>query len=134
MKRATPILLPSDRSFGFTFAAISAFFGAWLFWKANPFAASAFGAAALFLLAALAYPKVLHPLNVAWMHLGHLLNRVVSPLVMGVIFFGLLTPIATIMRLRGRDELRRKFDPRGESYWIRRDPPGPDGSTFPQQF
>ncbi len=134
MKRASPILLPSDRSFGFTFAVVFALAGGWLAWKQSGYTVTAFVLAAVFLLAALAIPKVLHPLNVAWMHLGHLLNKIVSPIVMGVIFFGLVTPIAAVMRLRGRDVLRRRYDPASRSYWIERNPPGPDGSTFPQQF
>jgi predicted membrane metal-binding protein len=128
------ILLPSDRSFGLLFTVVSGLLGAWMLWKDNRFAGVAFGIAALFLLAALAYPRILRPLNVAWMHLGLLLNRVVSPIVMGVIYFGLVTPIATVMRLRGRDVLLRRFDPELGSYWIERDPPGPDGSSFPRQF
>lgn len=86
------------------------------------------------MLAALAFPQLLHPLNIAWMRLGMLLNRVVSPIVMGVIFFGLLSPIAVILRFRGRDVLQRNLDPARTSYWISRNPPGPDGSTFPRQF
>ena len=134
MKRATQIALPSDRSFGVTFTVVFALIGGWLVWKGSDYAVVSFGLAAAFLLAALALPKVLHPLNAAWMRFGYLLNLVVSPIVMGVIFFGLITPIAAVMRLSGRDVLRRKFDPRTESYWIRRDPPGPVGSSFPQQF
>jgi hypothetical protein len=134
MKRASTIALPSDRSFGFTFTVVFALIGGWLLWKGRDYALVSFGLAAAFLLAALAFPKALHPLNVAWMHLGHLLNKVVSPVVMGVIFFALITPIAAVMRLRGRDVLRRRYEPAGRSYWIERNPPGPDGSTFPQQF
>jgi hypothetical protein len=113
--------LPSDRSFGLTFAVILALAGLWLAWQASPYAPAAFGVAALFLLAAL-------------MRLAHLLNRIVSPLVMGLIYFGLLTPVAAVLRWRGRDVLRRTCDPAGESYWLKRDPPGPGGSGFPRQF
>jgi hypothetical protein len=134
MAHHSQIALPSDRSFGLLFTVVFGLIGAWMWWKASDYAAVAFALAALFLLAALAFPRVLRPLNSAWMRLGLLLNRVVSPIVMGVIFFGLLTPVAAIMRLRGRDVLQRRFDPARESYWIRRDPPGPDGSSFPRQF
>ncbi len=134
MKRATQISLPSDRKFGLTFTAAFTLAGGLLMWKGNDNAVVWFVLAAVFLLAALAFPKVLHPLNIVWMTLGHLLNKVVSPVVMGVIFFGLLTPIAAAMRMRGRDLLRRCYEPAARSYWIERNPPGPDGSTFPQQF
>jgi hypothetical protein len=134
MPHKNQIALPSDRSFGLLFTVVSGLVGAWMLWKDHRFAGVAFGIAALFLLAALTFPRILRPLNVAWMHLGLLLNRVVSPVVMGVIYFALVTPIATVMRLRGRDVLQRRFEPARNSYWIKRDPPGPDGSSFPQQY
>jgi saxitoxin biosynthesis operon SxtJ-like protein len=134
MSSKSPIALPSDRSFGLTFAVVFTLAGGWMFWKGSPYAFVAGGIAAVFLLAALGFPRVLHPLNKVWMLFGHLLNRVISPIVMGVIYFGMLTPLATVMRLRGRDVLRRRFDPACKSYWIKRDPPGPDGSSFPRQF
>ena len=134
MARQPQLPMPSDRSFGLTFAVVSALVGAWMLWKGNAYAPVAWVAAVLFLLASFAFPRLLHPLNIAWMRLGHLLNRVVSPIVMGVIFFALFTPVAAIMRLRGRDVLHRKFDAARESYWIDRNPPGPEGSTFPRQY
>ena len=134
MSRESQIALPSDRSFGLTFAVVFALIGAWMLWKSSAYPGIAFGVSVIFLLTALAFARVLHPLNIAWMRLGYLLNKVVSPIVMGVIFFGLFTPIAILMRARGRDLLHRKFDAARESYWIGRDPPGPDGSSFPRQF
>ena len=79
-------------------------------------------------------PKTLAPLNRLWMKLAALLNRVVSPVVMGVIFFGLFTPVAWFMRAIGRDTMRRRFDPELQSYWIERTPPGPDPQGLPDQF
>ena len=134
MARESQIPLPTDRSFGITFAVAFAVIGAWMLWKGSALRNVAVALSAFFLLAAFLFPKVLHPLNVAWMYFGHLLNRVVGPIVMGVIFFGLLTPIAAAMRLRGRNVLQRGFDPARGTYWIKRDPPGPDGSSFPRQF
>lgn len=126
--------IPSDRSFGITFAVVFALVTAWLAWRGNGAWQVTAGVAALFLACALVFPRILHPLNVAWMALGLLLNRIVSPVVMGVIYFALLTPVAMFQRLRGRDVLNRRFDPQRSSYWIPRDPPGPDGSSFPRQF
>jgi len=132
--QSNPAPLPSDRSFGFTFAGVFALVGASMLWRSREHFVVPLAVSALFLLASVAVPRVLHPLNVAWMRLAAQLNRVISPVVMGVIYFAVLTPIAVAMRLRGRDELRRKFDPGLSSYWIERSPPGPDGSTFPHQF
>jgi hypothetical protein len=134
MVRESRVQLPSDRSFGLTIAVALGLIGAWLSWRDGTPSVAVLSLCAAFLLAALAFPGILHPLNVAWMWLGHLLNRVVSPIVMGILFFGLLTPLAVLMRLRGRDVLQRRFDAARESYWIKRIPPGPDGTSFPRQY
>jgi len=134
MTTSINVPLPSDRSFCLTFAAVFALIGAWMLFKSNAHLEVPLGASAFFLLAAFAFPGAIHPLNVAWMRLASVMNRIVSPVVMGVIYFGLFTPIAVAMRLRGRDALHRRFDAKLDSYWIKRDPPGPAGSSFPQQF
>ena len=134
MTTSINVPLPSDRSFCLTFAAVFALIGAWMLFKSNAHLEVPLGASTFFLLAAFAFPGALHPLNVAWMRLASVMNRIVSPVVMGVIYFGLFTPIAVAMRLRGRDALHRRFDAKLDSYWIKRDPPGPAGSSFPQQF
>lgn len=131
----TELKLPSDRSFGQLFAVVSALLGAWLWWKATTYWWAAFVAAAIFLTLSFAAPAILHPLNIAWMRLGALLNRIVSPIVMGAIYFGLFTPMAVVMRLRGRDSLARSLDAKASSYWVERAPPGPDARrSFPRQF
>jgi hypothetical protein len=68
------------------------------------------------------------------MHFGLLLNKVVSPVVMGVIFFVIFAPVGIFFRLTGRDALRRSFERDLTTYWIDRKPPGPDGKTLPRQF
>lgn len=129
-----PIKLPSDRSFGITFAVVGGLVAAWLWWKSSAHYGVALTIAAGFLLLALLAPAVLHPLNVVWMRFGALLNRIVSPLVLGAIYFIVMTPVALLFKLTGRDVLNRKFDAAARSYWIERAPPGPDGKTFPRQF
>ena len=78
-------------------------------------------------------PKVLRPLNRVWYELGVLLGKVISPIVLGVMFFVLITPIAVITRIFGRDELKIKklFV---QSYWVDRLPPGPPSDSFKNQF
>lgn len=126
--------LPSDRSFGFTFAVVFCLLGAWLLWRGSGYAIGALSIGAVFAAAAAFAPKVLHPLNIVWMRFGYLLNRIVSPLVMGIVFFGVFAPVGLWFRLTGRDALRRKLEPHSASYWIPRNPPGPDGKTLPRQF
>ena len=127
--------LPSDRSFGLTFAAVFAVLAAWLAYRHGLHWMACLVTAAAFGLVAVTIPTVLHPLNVAWMWFGRLLNRIVSPVVLGLIYFIVFTPVALLFALRGRDPLNRKFDAARPSYWLDRTPPGPDATrSFPHQF
>ena len=126
--------LPSDRSIGILFAAVFAALGAVLGWRGAPDAPWMFVVAAVFGLLALLRPSLLAPLNRAWMRLAALLHRIVSPLVLGILYFAVLTPVAMVMRVTGRDALRRRFDPAADSYWIPRSPPGPTAESFRDQF
>ena len=126
--------IPTDRNFGFTFAAVSAVLGAWLTWKSHRLGVPALVLAGIFALTAVTFSRVLHPLNVVWMRFGELLNRIVSPVVLGIIFFGIFAPIGLLFRLMGRDVLQRSFDPKRSSYWQQRTPPGPERDNFPRQF
>jgi hypothetical protein len=124
----------SDRSFGFVFAAVFALAGvAPLLHLAAPrwWAVAVAGA---FALIALARPQILHPLNRIWLAVGRLLHRVVSPLVMGAIFFLCVTPIAWLMRWRGKDLLSLARRPDLPSYWIARGPCEPHSETMKRQF
>jgi hypothetical protein len=90
--------------------------------------------AALFLAIALLYPSLLHPLNRLWFAFGLLLGRVMTPVVMGLLFVLAVVPTALVMRLRGRDLLRLKIDRESKSYWIMREPPGPPRDSMGNQF
>lgn len=126
---------PSDRSFGFTFVAVFALLAAWQAWTGQAGMALFFtGLSAAILLVALWRPALLNRLNRAWMKLGALLHRVVSPIVLGAMYFLVITPFGIVMRLAGRDALQRRLDPTARSYWIKRDPPGPAPDSLPHQF
>lgn len=112
--------IPSNRKFGFFFAFIFAVVAAFLYYYANVNGSYVFiGAASIFLLVTLINSDALLPLNKLWMQFGLLLSMVVSPIVLGIIFFCLFTPLAVFMRLSGRDELRLKFSNK-TSHWISR--------------
>ncbi len=126
--------LPSNRSFGILFTVVFALVGAYLWRKHLAGHGWLLAASGLTLMVTLAVPDWLAPFNRTWMKLAELLNRIVSPLVLGLIFYGILTPIAWGMRLAGRDEMKRQFEPQSKTYWQDRDPPGPDPSGLPNQF
>ena len=124
----------SERRFGLLFLVVFGAIGAWQVWQGGPSGPYWLAAAAVFGALALAWPRALKPLNVAWFKLGLLLHKVVSPLVIGVMFFLTVVPTGLIMRLLGKDLLRLKFDPKADSYWIKRDPPGPEPDGLKNQF
>jgi len=126
----------SERSFGFVMAAalavvtflplLRAHSGEPRWW--------ALGLCALFLILALFWQAPLKPLNIAWTKLGLLLYHVVNPIVLGLLFFVTVTPLALLMRALGKDPLRLRREPQAVSYWIHRDPPGPPPQSMKNQF
>ncbi|HEY4723562.1 MAG TPA: SxtJ family membrane protein, partial [Anaerolineae bacterium] len=95
----------SDRSFGFVFAVVFAIIGCWPSLYLEPPRWWALVIALAFAAVAFVRPRILRPFNRAWLAFGRLLHRVMSPLILGAIFFLCVTPIALIMRLRGKDVL-----------------------------
>ena len=125
----------SDRSFGFVFAAVFCIIGCWPLVHGEPLRWWALVVAAAFAVLALVQPQLLHLLNRVWMAFGRLLHRIVSPLVMGMLFFVAVTPTGWIMRLRGHDLLSLKRRPELKSYWIRREAESqPAPETMKNQF
>ena len=76
----------------------------------------------IFLILGLLNSKILGPLNKIWFKFGILLGKIVSPLIMGIIFFLVVTPIGFIMRLLGKDVLNLKYN-KNKSYWIEKNGP-----------
>ena len=112
--------LPSDRKFGMFLVAISFAVSLFFFFRDEFwFYMTALLGACLYVTAR-SQPNLLHPFNRLWTHLGILLGLIVGPLLMGAIFFGVITPTAVAMRIAGRDELRLRPE-RGRSHWIKRD-------------
>lgn len=78
-------------------------------------------------------PRLLSPLLRRWIQLGEIMGKFFSPIVLGVIFFLLITPAALISRFFGRDELHLN-EVNMKSYWVKRTPPGPSRNSFKNQF
>ena len=72
----------------------------------------------IFLFLALLNSKILTPLNKLWFKFGILLGKIISPIIMGIIFFLVVTPIGLLMRLFGKDVLNLKLNKKENSYWI----------------
>lgn len=125
---------PSNQKFGWVFAALCTSIGIFMQWKSgHTFSLGWFALAILFGVSAAFAPRVLQPLNELWFRVGVFLGRFVSPVVLGLIFFLLITPIAVCMRLAGRDALRMKKR-KVSTYWLDREPSGPAPDSYKQQF
>jgi hypothetical protein len=142
LAKAHEVKMGSERGFGIVFAIVFALIGIWpalhLGWR-PAFDPSllrwwSVAIAACFLTAAFVYPSVLQPLNRLWFRFGMLLSKIMTPIVMGLLFVLTVVPTALVMRLRGHDLLRRKLDRQAKSYWIVREPPGPGPGTMKNQY
>lgn len=89
---------------------------------------------AVFAGIAFTVPSLLRPLNHVWFRFGLVLHRIVSSLILVMLFFVTVTPIAFIYRLLGKDPLRLRWEPDSSTYWIVREPPGPPRDTMTKQF
>lgn len=124
----------SDRKFGLLFFVVFLMVGLFPLLAHHEIRVWGLIVSGVFLVAALLVPRALHPLNVVWMRLGWVLGKIVSPIVLGALFFLAVLPMGLFMRLRGKDLLRLKMDPSAKSYWIERTPPGPAPDTMKNQF
>ncbi len=127
--------LPSERTFGLVFVGVFLLATGYCWYRqySNSWITVFLVLASIFLLCVLIAPKLLRPLNKAWYQLGLLLGRFVSPIVLGILFFIIITPVAIVIRLAGRDILRLRKQ-RVDSYWVERKPPGPEPESFKEQF
>ena len=113
--------LPTNRSFGITFGSFFLIILIFFLNKYENFNANvsiAILSLAFFILGIL-NSKLLHPLNFVWFKFGIFLGRLISPLILFLIFFFIVTPTGIIMRILKKDLLNLKFNDK-ESYWIKR--------------
>lgn len=128
------IALPSNRSFGLIFVVVFLVIALWPLAFSGTLRWWSLWVAAGFALVTLVTPSLLTRPNRLWMQFGAVLHRVVSPVVLGLMFFVAITPFALVMRWVGRDALGLKFDRNAKSYWIRREPPGPAPDSLDKQY
>ena len=120
IKDNSELKLPSNKKFGFFFSVIFLLISSYyLYLSEIIIALTLVFISILFFIVSLLKAGLLLPFNIVWMKFGILLGKLISPIVLGTIFFFMFTPVAVIMRLVGRDELRLRLNFQ-DSYWIKR--------------
>ena len=120
----------SNKSFGILFFIVFFLYGIWPILSSNEIRIWSLSMGIIFLILGLLNSKLLTPFHNIWLKFGTLLGRIVSPIVMFLVYFVFITPLAVIIRLFGKDLLRKKFN-KSPSYWIKR---GKNIGTMKKQF
>ena len=131
MLQKAKIKINSNRNFGIVFFVVFLIISLWPLINGDSLRGWSSFAAIIFLVLGLMNSKLLTPLNILWFKFGMLLGSIVAPIVMGIVFFVIITPIGFIMKIIGKDLLNNKYDNKNKSYWINRDK---NKSTMKQQF
>ena len=124
------VKLPSNKSFGIVFAAFFSIISFWPMLNGSEIRIWSLIIAVIFFILGLINSKILTPLNRLWFKFGLMLGKIVSPIVLGIVFFLVVTPTGIIMRLIGKDLLNLKRK-NYESYWIEKDN---ENNTMKNQF
>ena len=109
-----------NRSFGLLFFIVFLAFALWPLTKKGEINLYLISFALIFLILGLLNSKILTPLNRSWIKFGELLGRIIAPIVMGIVYFVILTPISLLVRLFGKDLIGMKFNNNLKTYWIKR--------------
>ena len=124
----------SDRSFGLVFAVVFALLAGYFVWLGSAWWPALLAPSAAFLILALVRSPLLAPLNWLWTKLGLLLGAIVAPIVMGLIYFAVITPMGLFAQLIGKDFLRLRRDPGASTYWLLRPDQNPEPERLRDQF
>jgi len=134
LNRHDEIIVGSERAFGVVFAIVFAVIAAWPLLSGAAPRWWAVAIAVAFIAAGYFFPIVLKPLNIVWFKIGMLMYKVVNPLTMAMLYVTTIIPIGLIFKVMGKDPLKLKMDKSVSSYWIERDPPGPEPESMKDQF
>jgi nitrate reductase NapE component len=132
--RAHEVKASSNRSFGWVFTAVFLVIAVWPLLSGGALRWWSLLVAAAFALVTLAIPKLLALPNRLWLRFGLLLNRIISPVALAILFYLVVTPVGALMRVLGKDNLRLRRNDSDTSYWIKREPPGPKPDSLNHQF
>jgi predicted membrane metal-binding protein len=131
MQEKSKIKMSSNRGFGLVFFFVLIIIGLWPLKNNGDIRIYFVLTSMLFLGLGLINSKILTPLNSLWFKLGILIGAIVSPIVMGIVFFLVVTPTGFIMKLLGNKMLDHTFDKNKNSYWITRNK---QNSSMKKQF
>ena len=116
------IKVSSNRSFGIVFFIVFLLIATYPLLKGNDVRVWSLLISFGFLILGLMNSKILSPLNKLWFKFGLILGKIISPLIMGIIFFVVVTPIGIVMRVLKKDLLNLKYNQK-ETYWIKKTGP-----------
>ena len=125
------VKMPSNRSFGLLFFIVFLAISLWPLISQGDLRLWAFILAIIFFVLGILNSKFLTPLNKLWMKFGLFLGSIIAPLVMGIVYFMVVTPVGLIMRSLGKDLLRMKKSKSAATYWIVREE---QNNTMKRQF
>ena len=131
MLQKSKIKISSNRNFGLVFFIVFLIISLWPLMYGDQIRIWSAIISLFFLILGLMNSILLTPLNQLWFKFGMILGAIIAPIIMGVVFFLVVTPIGFFMRLTGKDLLNRKYDKKNETYWIKRDK---SINTMKQQF
>ena len=114
------IKLPSNRNFGIVFSIVFLIISIWPLLSQNDIRIWSLIISGIFLLLGLINSKLLLPLNKIWFKFGIFLGNFIAPIVMGIIYFMVVTPTGLIMKMLGKDLLNLKKNNK-DTYWIDKD-------------
>jgi len=124
----------SDRAVGLVFAALFGIVALLPLLSGDAVRWWSAALAAGFAASAFVVPRILRPLTRFWMRLGLVLHSIVSPIVLAIMFYLVVTPTGALMRLARKDPLRLRRNAQARSYWVERVPPGPSPESLKDQF
>ena len=131
MMRKNKTKIGSNRNFGLVFFTVFLILSIWPLMNEDPIRVWSFLISIVFLILGLMNSKILTPLNRFWFKFGMLLGNIIAPIVMGVVFFIVVTPIGLFMKIMNKDLLNKKYDKKKITYWIKYNKPT---STMKKQF
>ena len=111
----------TNRSFGIFFFIVFSIISIWPILSGNELRLWSFIVAIIFLIMGITKSRFLTPFNIAWIKFGELLGVIISPLIMGLVYFLVVLPIGILMRVLGKDLLSLKFNKNIETYWNKKE-------------